>query len=280
MWRELNLGISPEVEKTLFAEPGRSGRAFRKKLAALNTKYNIGLPSWAFGYGDDGKPLTDSDLSLAMSYTPGGLRLTAIGATSCQMLEDRSGAILAALMTEAQALIPMHLSDGEHKAEFLPFEKPYFINRLTLGKFTRDSFWFTAMKAVENGSSWLKEADRKLPLAISRGLMRQSVGILNEGDDLEGNIEPFLTPAISGTRPWLDTGREFGQRLGVKVKSVGAHTMARHGDVAMRLVLKNVELTMRCDITGAWFVGRQKIEGSGLIRPATGAWTQQKEAAA
>lgn len=279
MWRQIDFNVNPEAEKRLFGVAGRSERAFRKTLAALNTKHKIGLPPEFFGYGDDGQANPAGDTTIGIGYTHRGLRLVATGSTACELLGDRAGAIHAALMLEAGTILPISDRTGEHTANFLPFERPFFIQSLMVGKKTSDNFWFQAAKAVQAGSSWLKEADRKIPNVIGRSLMRQAVLLINDGDDLEGNVGTHLAPSLVGKRHWNETGAEFGQRLGIKLHAVGGHTYVRHGPVGSRLVLKNVELSMRAEFGGPWFVGRLKIEGRGQLIPASGVWIEQAEAA-
>lgn len=280
MWSELIFDIPPDVEKRLFGENGKTRYGFRKTLAALNTKHNIGLPSWAFGYLEDGGHTANSDRTLAMGTTERGLRLAALGSTACQMLAERSGSIHAALMIEGGAIFRMFPRSGEHEASFLPFARHYAIPMLVLGKSTKDNFWIKALRAVEAGSSWKAEADRKLPNAIGRSLMRQAVGLINDGDDIEGNMGAFLAASIAGEKHWHETGTEFGQRLDIKIDSVGGHTLVKDADIAYRVGLRNVQFTMRASLDGLWYLGRQKIEGRGLMVPATGMWSRQQQDAA
>lgn len=279
MWAELDFILNPDAESRLFGSQGRTERGFRKTLAALNTKYGIGLSSDFFGYTDEGIANPHGESTTAIGTTPRGLRLIATGSSACEHLSDRSGAIHAALMQEAMQILPMASRSGEHTAWLTPFGRPFFIKALMVGKTKGDNFWFQAARAVQNGSTWLKEADRKLPNVIGRSLMRQAVFLAKEGDELEGNVAELLGKSIAGGRHWNETGTEFGQRLGIKMHAVGDHTYVRHGPVGLRVMLKNVEFTMRGDFGGPWFVGRLKIEGQGQLLPATGAWCQRAEAA-
>ena len=279
MWSEMNFTLSPAAELQLFGEQGRSERAFRKLLAALDTKYAIGLPSAFFTYTEDGKPDASGDTTIGMGYTHNGLRVVATGSTACGMLDAFGGNIHYALIREANTMIPMHHRSGEHTASFTPFARPYFLKSLTLGKTHPQSFWYQAAKAVDEGSTWLKEADRKLPRTIGRGLMRQSRLLIDDGDDLEGNISSLLAPSIAGERHWNETGTEFGQRLKVQVHAVGGHTFVRVGERGLRLTLKKLEFSMCGEFTGPWFIGRQKNEAGCQLTPASGAWVSMKEAA-
>jgi len=279
MWHRLDFKLGPQAEDHLFKGRLRSEIAFRKLLAALDTKYGIGLPPQFFGYGAEGRPDPKAEITIGMGCTPGGLCIVATGSAASQLLRDRAGAVNAALMHEAHALIPMVNRGGEHEANFLPFERRFFISNLAVGKQGSSSFWARAASAVKSGSTWMNEADRKIPYAISRGLFRQCVFLCREGDDLEGNVGPVLSKSLVDGAPWLDTGAEFGRLLDVKLHAVGGHTFAKLDENRTRLVLRNVEFTMRGDFTGPWFVGRLKIEGQGLLVPSSRAWIAEQKAA-
>lgn len=280
MWHRLDFLIPPEAEGRLFGDKPRSQRGFRKLLAAASTKYGIGLPPHFFGYGPDGRPDPKAEISISMGWAPRGLFLLGIGQESSRLLLDRSGAINAALMHEAQALIPMSSRSGEHDANFLPFERRFYIHNLGLGKVSADTFWMRAAKAVQEGSTWLREADRKLSQAVSRGLLHQALYLIDQGDDLEGSMAALLSYARSGERTLSQVLLEWQAALDVRIAAVASHTYDRLDEHRTRLILKGVELTMRADLTGPWLVGRMKIEGEGLIRPSTRAWaSDQKEVA-
>lgn len=269
MWCRLDFLLSADAEKNLFRGASRSQVLFRKTLAALDTQYRIGLPPEFFGYGSDGKPDSRTEITTSIGTTANGLSITAIGAQACSVLRDRSGAINAALMHAAQALVPMHCREGEHTANFIPVTQRFYIANLAVGKSKADTFWVRAADAVKTGSSWMAEADRKIQHAISRGLMRQAVFLVRQGDDLDGNVEQLLAQSESDGKHWRDTGHTFGERLKVKLLGVGGHTFASLGEHrGHRLVLRGVEFTMQGDFHGPWYVGRLKIESQGLIIPS------------
>lgn len=281
MWAEANFTLSDAAVHKLFGTNGKTAKAFRKCMAALDTKHGIGLPPVFFGYGDDGTPNSKGDTIFAMGYTHNGLRILANSSTAVDILAQKIGSIHAALMVESNCIIPLNQRSGEHSANFVPFQRHFFIRTLVLGHHEETSFWCRAARAVEAGSTWLQEADRKLPLSIGSGVMRQAVGLLQEGDDLDGNIQSLLAKSISGGQHWAETGQEFGRRLGVKMHAVGGHTYIPIGSHRVgRVALKNVEFSMRGDLDGPWLIGRLKIEAGGELVPATGAWTQQNSAAA
>lgn len=279
MWHRLDFKLTAEAEANLFKGARRSEKSFRKTLAALDTQYQIGLPPVFFGYGEDGQPDSRSEITIGMGCTPNGLSIVATGSTASALLIDRAGAINAALMHAAQALIPISSRGGEHEANFLPFARRYFISNLAVGNQKSSSFWARAATAVRNGSSWTKEADRKIPLAISRGLLRQAVLLAREGDDMEGNVAPLLAKSLIDAVHWKETGHEFGKRLNVQIHSVGGHTFAKLDENRTRLVLKHIEFSMNGQFDGPWYVGRLKIEGQGLLVPAAREWGQQACAA-
>lgn len=279
MWNEINFNLSKPAEQQLFGSAGRSERGFRKLLAALDTQYRIGLPPAFFGYTSEGIPDPKGNTTIGMGYTHHGLKIVATGSTACKMLADRSGAIHAALMMAAQTIIPMHQRSGEHSAWFQPFERPFYVKSLGVGNGNRENFWTIAAKRVNEGSSWLSEAERKIPNVMGRSLMRQAVLLINDGDELEGNVSELLAKSTIGGRHWNETGTEFGQRLAIKLRSVGGYTFMPAGGSRGGLVLKDVEFTMCGAFEGPWFLGRLKIEARGQLTPATGAWTRMSVAA-
>ncbi len=275
MWHQLDFKIPEEAEGRLFKGVRRSPVAFRKLLAALSTKYRIGLPPQFFGYGEDGQPDPQAEITFSMGWSPNGLFILAVGSACSRLLLDRAGAINAALMHEAQALVPMSSRGGEHEAHFLPFERRYFLNNLAVGRQERNSFWVKAVDAIKAGSTWEVEADRKIASSISRGLMRQAVYLARAGDDVEGTVSALLSNSLVGEHPWAETGVELQKRLAVTLHRVGGHTYVTDQHRS-RLVLKNVEFTMRADLVGPWLVGRLKIEGQGILRLSSRQWDADK----
>lgn len=265
MWSELSFKLTEDVEKSLFHGQRRSSRGFRKLLAALSTQQSIGLPPLFFGYGDDGKPDSKGDTVIGMGWTSTGMRILATGPTACELLALKGGAIHAALMTAAEAFIPIHRQDGAHGMDFLPFARRYVIPSLAVGNSEKGSFWYRTADAVKEGSSWLIQADRKIPTTISRGLMRYAMTLLRDDDDIDGPLEELLGQSMSGERPWFDTGQEFQKRLNVQLHSVASHTFVQAGNINGRLCLKGVEFSMNADLMGPWMVGRLKIEAAGQL---------------
>ena len=280
MWTQIDFSLTPKANESLFGGEPRTGRTFRKLLAELDTKHGIGLPSSFFGYGPDGLVDPGADITIVMGYTHGGLRLVGLGYAACKLINDRAGAINAALMHAANALIPMNVRGGEHGATLLPFARNYYLKSMAVGKSQKKCIWNDFADQVKAGAKWYEVADRMLPLFISRSLLRQAVLLIREGDDINGNVEPLLAKSEQGEVPWKDTGKTFGNRLGVKVHNVETHTFADLGDGRHRLILKGVEFTMRAELEGPWFIGRLKMQGNGEIYPATGAWTQSVQEAA
>lgn len=282
MWHQLDFKLSEQAESRLFRGRPRSPMAFRKLLAALSTKYQIGLPPQFFGYGHDGLPDPHAEITFSMGWAPKGVFILAIGSQSAEILLNRAGAINAALMHEAQALIPMSSRGGEHEAHLLPFARRYFINNLMVGTQLRDSFWMRAADAVHAGSTWEAEAGRKIATTISQGLMRQVVYLQRQGDDVEGSLSASLAGSLVGDRPWFETGQEFQQRLKVVLHRVGSHAFVKD-DHRSRVVLRHLEFTMQAEIGGPWLIGRLKIEGQGILRLSSRAWscdTAEREQAA
>lgn len=282
MWHQLDFRLSAEAESRLFKGKPRSPMAFRKLLAAMSTRHQIGLPSQFFGYGEDGKPDSKAQITFSMGWSPNGLFILAIGSAAAEVLINRAGAINAAMMHEAQALIPMNSRNGDHEAHLLPFPRRYFINNLAVGKQARDSFWMRASDAVQAGSTWEAQAGRKIATTISRGLMRQAVTLVREGDDLDGSLSAVLAGSIAGDRAWFETGQELQKRLNVTLHRVGGHTYVKD-EHRSRLVLKSLEFTMQAELGGPWLVGRLKIEGQGILRLSCREWdietADKKEAA-
>lgn len=268
-WCRLDFPLTETTEQQLFRGGRRESASFRKLIAALNTKYNIGLPASAFGYKDNGESDSQAEICIGYGTTGRGLSITAVGIEAAELLSDRSGAINAALMHAAGALIPMHARTGEHEANFLPSPMPFYIHNLMLGKGRSTCFWKRAADNVHAGSNWLAEADRKIKKSIGTGLMRQAVLLGRMNDSLEGNVASLIARSMVDGVHWNETGAEFGDRLGIEIKTIGGHTFVNHGGGGHRLVLKNVEFTMKADFTGPWFVGRLKLESQGQVMPAS-----------
>jgi hypothetical protein len=271
MWAEVNFKLSEQAEHALFGSAGRSPRAFRKMLAALDTKYGIELGPDFFGYAEDGGPKTSGevDTTTGIGRTPNGLKIVTIGMKATARLHKKAPLIHSALINQAACMIPMSSRAGEHSANFLPFERRMVIRNLCVGHARPGDFWFATSEAVNKGATWVELADRKIPKFIGRALMRQAVLHANEGDDLEGNVANLLAQSITEGRHWRETGEEFGQRLGIKLLGVKGHTYIKIADVRPAIILKDVEFSMRGEFTGPWLLGKLKIEAQGLLLKST-----------
>ena len=265
MWCRVDFSLTEPLEATLFRGHQRTPERFRKTLAALDTQYRLGLPSAFFGYGPDATRDPQAEITFGIGTTGRGLVLTAIGAPSCECLFERSGAINAALMHAAQGLVPMHVTQGEHEADFIPFPMPYKVARLAVGETRKNSFWMRADAAVQAGSNWMDETRDRIAKTISHHLMRQAVFLAREGDDLDGNVGHHLARSLADGAPWSKTGKDFGERLDVRVTSVGGHTFAALHNRPHRLMLTDVAFTMKATFSGPWFVGRLKGEAQGMV---------------
>jgi hypothetical protein len=279
MWTAFDFVLTAQAEHNLFAGTGRSERGFRKLLANLSTRHDIGLPPDFFGYTEEGEPNPKGEATIIMAYTRRGLRLVGIGHTACALLRDKIGSIHAAMMTHANSIIRVARRSGQHAVDLTPFAKPYYLKSLMLGKAKAGSFWIRAADAVKAGSSWETEVGRILPKMIGQHLLRQLVQLHREADGVDGNVMECLAQALHGEESWQDAGQAFGRRLGIQVHRVGGHTFAKVGAGGGRVVLKDIEFTMKANFEGPWFLGRHRIEGNGELQAATGAWTQARAAA-
>lgn len=279
MWIAFDFELTAQAEYNLFGEAGRSERGFRKLLAALSTRHHIGLPPDFFGYTDEGVPNPKGEATIIMAYSRRGMRLVGIGTSACALLYEKIGAIHAAMMTHANCIIRLTERSGQHAADFTPIFRRYYLRSLMLGKAKAGSFWIRAADAVKAGSSWQAEADRMLPKMLGQHLLRQLVLLDRGGDGVEGNVTESLALALRGEESWQTAGQAFGRRLGIQVHSVAGHTFARVGGGGVRVVLKDIEFTMKANFEGQWFLGRDRIEGSGELQPATREWVQAKAAA-
>lgn len=279
MWIAFDFELTAQAEHNLFGEAGRSERGFRKLLAALSTRHHIGLPPDFFGYTDEGVPNPKGEATIIMAYSRRGVRLVGIGTSACALLYEKIGAIHAAMMTHANCIIRLTERSGQHAADFTPVAQPYYLKSLMLGSAKSGSFWIRAADAVKAGSSWPVEADRMLPKMIGQHLLRQIVLLQREGDNAEGNVTESLAPALCDKESWQTAGQAFGRRLGIRVHSVAGHTFAWVGGGGGRVVLKEIEFTMKAKFDGPWFLGRDRIEGNGELMPATRQWIPARAAA-
>jgi hypothetical protein len=171
---------------------------------------------------------------------------------------------------------------GEHELTVTSYPQRHFIKSLSLGKSRKGSFWMTAADHVRDGSAWVKEADRALPKAISRGLLRQADYLIAQDDDVFGEGEgggAWLSRSAGSGMHLGERYVKFREKLDVQVQSVERHiycTDTRHTTI----VLLGVQLTMKARLSGIWNTGRSRNEGRGLIVPSTRAWTDSEAKAA
>ena len=269
MWTDIHLPLTPEAEERLFGPRGRDRTFFRKKLAALNTQYQLGLPPEFFGYSADGQSNDRGETTIGIGTYAGGLRLVSIGSQASELLQDKAPRIHSALITETNSLIPMHVRSGEHGFELLPYERRLVIRSLCVGHARKGNYWYGAAQAVQSGESWMNLVERKVPNYLTQCIMKQGVILAQNGDDCPGGLESLIIRALPVKSTWSDAHTELKAKLGIKLQSVADHTWLKRENGNALVVLRDVEFTIRANMTGPWFAGRMKIEARGEFITAT-----------
>lgn len=301
MWHEVVFAIpagSPAAKATGLGPdtPFRHDR-LRKLIARLSTERSLGLPSWFFGYGEtgtQGRPDGRGDTTVAFRSTASGVAITAIGPRACELLVEKTGAIHAALIGHAGALIAGYDRSGPHGASLTTRPMRFELGRVMLGSPRRDSWWNRTAQDIRDGKGdWVSLAQEQICWAIVRGLMRQTWMLLQQGDDVDNaRTHPHAVPMAKlieramraqdrGERPWAELGPALFERLAVHVDHVGGHTYQAwpqaHGNGC--LVLKEVGLSMNLALEGPWWIGGAKAIAKGDLRmkPARMATNPQAE---
>lgn len=269
MWTDIHLPLKTEAEFRLFGPTGRNRTVFRKKLAALNTKYQLGLPPEFFGYSADGLTNDRGETTIGIGTYAAGLRLVAIGSMACELLQDKAPRIHSALINEANALIPLNVRSGEHAFELLPYERHMVIRSLCVGHARKGDYWYGAAEAAKNGESWLTLVDRKVPNYLTQCIVKQGVLLAQNGDDCHGGLEPYIIKALPAKGSWSEAHSELKTKLGIKLKSVAGSTWLKRENGNALVVLRDVEFSIRANMIGPWFAGRMKIEARGEFVNAT-----------
>ncbi len=286
MWRELTFAVPAGGFAARRMFPGDqqpNSREWRKLLASMNGRYGMGLPPEFFGangFQEDGSPLVGgaSEARYVLRRTAGGVAIVALGASACAMLGQKAGLIHACLIRDCETMVPMTDRQGEHRISLSPWAKGYYIHELALGKGGYGK-WQQMAKDLQ-GRGWTEGAGKEVALALYSSLQRQCVFLLNEGDEIDDEdglpqlaVGSLLQTALSGEASWSQIGARFMSALDVQVRSIGRHTFVPWGPCSKHhLVLRGVEFTMRASIDGPLFLGRMRIEGKGMVVPATGSW--------
>ncbi len=263
MWTDIHLPLTNEAESKLFGPRGRDRTVFRKKLAALNTQYKLGLPPEFFGYRADGQANDRGETTLGIGTYAAGLRLVAIGSQACELLQDKAPKIHSALISEANALIPLHVRNGEHGCELLPYERRMVIRSLCVGHARKGDYWSGAAEAAQKGESWMTLVDRKVPNYLTQCIVKQGVILAQNGDDCPGGLENFIIKALPAKGTWSEAHSELKAKLGIKLLSVAGHKWLKRENGNSLVVLQDVEFSIRANLIGPWFAGRMKIEARG-----------------
>jgi hypothetical protein len=161
------------------------------------------------------------------------------------------------------------LKSGEHGFELLPHERRMVIRSLCVGHARKGNYWFGAAEAVQMGESWLSKVDRKIPNYLTQCILKQGVILAQNGDDCTGGLEPLVIKALPVKSTWSPAHSELKSRLAIKVLGVDGHTWLKRENGSSLLVLRDVEFTIRAQMTGPWFAGRMKIEARGEFISAT-----------
>lgn len=273
MYRQMDILIPEDIKKNVFPARNPTGKDLRKVLARLNTSHQIGLPSQFFGYDTNGRP----DFAARPHFTmganaSGSLRVTAIGPLACETLLDKSGSIQAAFIREFESRIQASLRSGPHAISstggngHIPIQ--YRIHRTVVGKTTHDSWWWRSAKRVEAGGVWSERDHGKLADLIANGIFEQAAELLQAGDEIEGDLGEWVEAIQRNKEPKM-AKMLFKKRMGLKVTAIEGYTLYRaSGPQGLRVMLKGIELSMNADLQGPWIVGRNRIEGFGIVRPS------------
>lgn len=282
MYRQMDIQLNPQVASKLFFGDRLTGMRVRKLLSRLQTEYDLGLQPWFFGYGNDGKPDQRAPLRMSMAGAMGDtVRLVAFGPMACKLLAQKAAAIQVAFIREGGSVVPVNIRSGEHGIERVQGVRRYFVPRMVLGKTAPDSFWWRCAKQVENqGAKWMEIAGEQLGHTIAEGIVTQCFDLLAAGDHIEGDHAEVVAQNWQRLKSIEDLGERKKERrvvldvikaaMDLRVTSVTGHSayMAT-GPQGLRVLLKNIEFTVSAQLTGAWMVGRNKIEGMGAIRVAS-----------
>jgi hypothetical protein len=275
MWREVDWVISPEKRSEFFATDGVfRGEQWRKKLAALNTKYKIGLSSNSFGYTSDGAFCQSNEDTLSFAVkggaVPSTVRLVASSSAAAQELEDVSHAILAALIMETRSNVQMFARSGEYSAARLPYPKSYMLGQLVVGDKGKPgrTLWTDMVDQVRTGKPWPEVADRALPRLIADAITDTLREDMDAGCDPEGSVAERLASMIHSETNYHVMYRAMRDLLGVRVTQVEqTFTLTREfrGKKIPRYLLVGVHFTAKVDLAGAFFAGKDRVNGYGRI---------------
>lgn len=278
MYAEIDFRLSPEASQQLFRGGEPTGVLIRKLLSRLDEVHDLGLPSWFFGYNENGQAdgACSHRVYMGRNMDPLSFRIGGIGVQACDLLRSKGALIQSAMIRETKSLVQAHLRSGEHQVDVNSFPRSYHIRRLVVGKTHPDSFWWKSANAVNAGACWKDVGAQALSDLIADGLFDQFVMLTNEGDEVYGAHAQRLQYKLDGLatsglderpRQILLAKKGFRTALGVKVVAVSGHTVHRSsGPQGLRVMLKSVEFTMHADLAGPWQIGRNRIESMGLIR--------------
>jgi hypothetical protein len=269
MWTDVHFPLPNEAEVSLFGSGGRSPTLFRKSLAALNMRYSLGLPPEFFGYKALGLANDTGETTIGIGTFKNGLRLVAVGSQSCELLQDRAPLIHSALIRQTNELVAMNVRSGEHGFEILPYERSMVIRNLCVGHARSGDYWYGAAEKAQKGESWMHLGERKIPNYLIQCIMTQGRLLAQNGDDCPGGLEDYIIKAMPTKGSWSDSHSELKSRLAIKLHSVAGHTWVKRDKASSLVVLKDVEFTIRANLSGPWFAGRMKIEARGEFLNAT-----------
>lgn len=285
MYRQMDIKVPKKGATPVFQGSNPNGRDLRKVLAKLNTDYEIGLPPWFFGYGEDGKPDSRARPRISMGDNdPGSLRIIALGAEASDLLLAKSGAIQVALIRACGTLVHASMRSGPHSIRVSPNDgrapTTHTLHRLVVGKTKCTSNWWRAVKRIEAGGEWRESEFAMLGDLITTSIFEQARALLDEGDEVEGDLGEWLEGELAKDDA-KNVFSRFKTRLGLKVHSIGGHTATQStGSQGLRVMLKNIDVTMVAKLDGPWIAGRNRIEGYGLIRASRRAPVSKREVVA
>ena len=276
MWFELDFVLDENAQKRLFSAGEVTTTSIRKCLAALNSKYGIGLPSQAFGYADPQTPSNNPHDMLSFMVLGGrnaqGIRLIATGMRSCGALDICAQAIRAALIMEGRSAVSMFKRSGQFSAQWNPFPVRYVIPEMVVGDKGKNGLWCTmAQQVTKTGASWLEVADRRLPRTIADSIASTLWQLQDTGEDVEGSIAEEIANGIARGSKKADVQAQLREEIKVQVQAVRGFCFLEKEYAkasVSRVLLKGVEFTAWVDLSGPYFIGREKLRGKGRVFPA------------
>jgi len=293
MWYQCHIELPPEVQDRLFGPSARNGTTFRRWIAHRKGAGSLDLPSAFFHYGEDGRPLVETEgvataAGVRIGWYPRGMSISGVGASAVDVARRCAPLVHAELIRCSGRLLRASEKSGQNTVGIRPalVRLRYACPALIISPTNKPYRWLQWIdQGREAGVSGLMiPPAREWAEKLIAGHLQRQLQLHVEAnervwasDDDEWAAMKSMGGDWSGTSPFDVRIESAGEKIvinAVNLKSRDEDSTRK----ATRVGFRNVELTINADLRGVWGIGRMQSHGYGMLYPASRQWAAKAAA--